>query len=399
MSSRSPTRERFVAMTETMLETPKDRDAFHDRIDFLRDVLQRWLTRPDTVLACGRWSDGAIGEFNSLGRAQVLSGRYKGCFSGVCDIRLEGQPHHLHVDLGRVAAVRYCLCPSVCFGFKPSVEVRFMLAGQGGSTSERWSLAAMVENPYVNGQLDEARLTAFLEEAAEQCRNQPDWAALWIDREVWTSEAAPQIEQALCRSAGVDPAVPDARAEALRSFCPEPKLPTPGDRDADPLVLPLLEQAVDLQEASLVILRERTLVELQTHQLEGVFKFVEQGHVSWQIGGFTQSHCHLDLYGLTGVQFAAEPTPCQGGRLNFTVWFLTGDRSGNPYKWDGYFSVVLNQPYESQGAPRAEVIEPMLALYRSHRGKAWVDADERFQAVADGGLDALRRLNQDLLSR
>ena len=173
-------------------------------------------------------------------------------------------------------------------------------------------------------------------------------------------------------------------------------MPASGDSAADPLVLPLLKQAVNLPEASLVILRERTLVELQTGQLEGVFKFVEQGHVSWQIGGYKQSHCHVDLYAITGVQFAAEPAPCQGGRLNFTVWFLTGDRSGNPYKWDGYFSVVLNQPYDGQGAPRAWVIEPMLALFRSHHGEAWVSADTRFRKVADNGLDALHRLNQAL---
>ena len=114
--------------TLSITATLDDQQAFHDRIDFLRDVLQRWVARPDTVLACGRWSEGAIGEFNPVGRGKVLSARYKDCFAGVCDIRLEGQPHHLHVDLGRVYAVRYCLSPSVCFGFKPSLEVRFMLA-------------------------------------------------------------------------------------------------------------------------------------------------------------------------------------------------------------------------------------------------------------------------------
>lgn len=382
--------------TLSITATLDDQQAFHDRIGFLRDVLQRWVARPDTVLACGRWSEGAIGEFNPVGRGKVLSARYKDCFAGVCDIRLEGQPHHLHVDLGRVYAVRYCLSPSVCFGFKPSLEVRFMLAGLGGSASERWSLAAMVENPYLNDSLDEACLTAFMEEAADLCRRQPRWAGLWIDPEVWLSEAGQQIKQALCRVAGVNPAAPKAWEQALCSFRPKPQMPAPGDSAADPLVLPLLKQAVNLPEASLVILRERTLVELQTGQLEGVFKFVEQGHVSWQIGGYKQSHCHMDLYAITGVQFAAEPAPCQGGRLNFTVWFLTGDRSGNPYKWDGYFSMVLNQPYDEQGAPRAWVIEPMLALFRSHHGEAWVSADKRFRKVADNGLDALHRLNQAL---
>ncbi len=386
-------------MTKSMTATLDDQQVFHDRIGFLRDVLQRWLARPDTVLACGRWSEGAVGEFNPVGRGQVLSARYKDCFAGVCDIRLEGQPHHLHVDLGRVYTVRYCLSLSVCFGFKPSLEARFMLAGPDGSASERWSLAAMVENPYLNGSLDEACLNAFVEEAADLCRRQPGWAGLWIDPEVWSSEAGPQIEQSLCRVAGINPSAPKAWEQALCIFRPKPQMPAPAEPTAEPLVLPLLKQALDLPEASLVILRERTLVELQTGQLEGVFKFVEQGYVSWQIGGYKQSHCHMDLYAITGVQFVAEPTPCQGGRLNFTIWFLTGDRSGNPYKWDGYFSVVLNQPYDGRGEPRVEVIEPMLALFRSYHGEAWGGADECFQKVADGGLDALHRLNQALQSR
>ena len=386
-------------MTTSMTVSLDDQQAFHERIGFLREVLQRWLERPDTVLACGRWSEGAIGEFNPVGRGQVLIDRYKDCFAGVCDIRLEGQPHHLHVDLGRVYAVRYCLSPSVCFGFRPSLEARFMLAGPGGSASERWSLAAMVENPYLNESLDEACLTAFMEEAADLYRRQPGWAGLWIDPEVWSSEVGPQIEQSLCRLTGVNPAAPKAWEQALCRFHSRPQIPAPGESAPDPLILPLLKQALDLPEASLVILRERTLVELQTGQLEGVFKFVEKGSVSWQIGGYKQSHCHLDLYAITGVQFAAEPTPCQGGRLNFTIWFLTGDRCGNPYKWDGYFSVVLNQPYDGQGAPRAKVIEPMLALFRSHLGEAWISTDKRFQKVADGGLDSLHRLNQALQSR
>ncbi len=66
-----------------MTTTLDDQQAFHDRIGFLRDVLQRWLARSDTVLACGRWSEGAVGEFNPVGRGQVLSARYKDCFAWV----------------------------------------------------------------------------------------------------------------------------------------------------------------------------------------------------------------------------------------------------------------------------------------------------------------------------
>jgi len=381
-------------MTDSMIQHADEvQNEFKERIAFIQEVLQRWLEKPQAVLACGRWSDGTIAEINPEGQGRVVGSRYRDCFAGVCDIRLDRAPHHLHVDLGRVYAVRFCLSPSVCFGFKPSLEARFMLTGPGGAASERWSLAAMIENPYPQGTLDEACLAEFLEEAADWFRRAPRWAGLWVDPEVWTSDLAPQIERAICKTAGVDPFEPQARHRALGSLSLQPEMPEPGDPSTDPPMLPLLREAVDLPGASLVILRERTLIELQTEQLAGVSKFVEQGYVSWQIGGFEQSHCHLDLYALTGARFTAEPTPCQGGRLNFTLWLLVAERSGNPYKADGYFSIVLNQPYDSGGRPRWEVIQPMVALYRAYRQEPWLDADDRFQRVATDGVDALLELN------
>jgi len=63
---------------------------------------------------------------------------------------------------------------------------------------------------------------------------------------------------------------------------------------------------------------------------------------------------------------------------------ITAGPSGNPYWRDGYFSIVLNRPY-SGDAPRLEVIDPALDLYRRHRDEAWVDADETLLRVCEGG--------------
>jgi hypothetical protein len=78
------------------------------------------------------------------------------------------------------------------------------------------------------------------------------------------------------------------------------------------------------------------------------------------------------------VLFDAEPVPCQGGRINYTVWFLgTGD-CGNPYRPDGLFSITLNRPYADDGTARKAVIAPMLDLYAKYRNEAQVHASEAF---------------------
>ncbi len=153
--------------------------------------------------------------------------------------------------------------------------------------------------------------------------------------------------------------------------------------DPEPKILPVLRGALELRDASLVIYRPRTLVELKTERLGGVSLYVEEGHASWQIGDFEDHHCHLDLPAVTRVLFSAEPVSCQGGRLNYTVWFLVDGDGGNPYRPDGYFSVTLNRPYGADGAPRVEVIGAVFRLYAEFSGEPWVTADETFLAERD----------------
>ncbi len=98
----------------------------------------------------------------------------------------------------------------------------------------------------------------------------------------------------------------------------------------------------------------------------------------------------LALKAVVRVLFAAEPAPCQGGGLNYTVWFPTGGPSGNPWRRDGYFSVVLNRPYEGND-PRTEVMAPALALYRRYAGEAWVEANEAFLEVCATGAPTRRK--------
>ena len=70
--------------------------------------------------------------------------------------------------------------------------------------------------------------------------------------------------------------------------------------------------------------------------------------------------------------------------MNYTVWFLTSGPCGNPYRRDGYFSIVLNRPYSGR-QPRTEVIEPVLELFRLFQHESWVEADETFIRVVHEG--------------
>ena len=89
-------------------------DDLSAQAQFLHEVVARWLARPGVTVACGRWADGAISEIVTQGEAHLLPSLYDGCFAGVRELRLAGQPHHLHIDFGRVHRLAYAVAPSVC---------------------------------------------------------------------------------------------------------------------------------------------------------------------------------------------------------------------------------------------------------------------------------------------
>ena len=361
-------------MTPVTTPEPADLSA---QAGFMHAVVARWLAQPGVSIACGRWADGAISEFIPRQAAQLLPAIYDGCFAGVRELRLVGQPHHLHIDFGRIHRLSYAVAPSVCLAFKPSFELRLLTVGAGGAPTDRWLVSLMLESPYVDGQLDTAAALRYFQRATADCRQRPDLVELSVDPAVRSGPVGPLILQALSQAAGT----PCEWGLALASLAPAPAAPIGPD---EPPMLPLLKQALALRDASLVIFRDRTLVEFKTERLDGVHRYEEAGHVSWQIGDQHDHHCHLSLGAVTRVLFSAEPVSCQGGGLNYTVWFLSGGPCGNPYRRDGYFSIVLNRPY-SGNAPRVDVIEPMLALYRRFAGEAWVAADETFLRVLREG--------------
>nr|MCU0922430.1 hypothetical protein [Burkholderiaceae bacterium] len=338
-----------------------------------------WLAQPGVTIACGRWADGAISEIMPRGQAQLLPARYDGCFSGVRELRLADQPHHLHIDFGRVHALSYAVVPSVCLAFRPSFELRFLMIGPGNAPTDRWAVSLMLAAPYVQGVLDRDAVLSFFQRVQHDAALRPDLVEFIVDPAVRACSMAPQILSLLQAATGQSPGT--SWQEALSAMCPGSSALSP---EAEPLCLPVLQQALALRDASLVIFRDRALIEFKTDRLAGLHRYEEQGHVSWQIGALDDHHRHLSLGAVVRVLFSAEPVSCQGGGLNYTVWFLSAGSSGNPYRRDGYFSVVLNRPYTGDAA-RREVIDPVLALYRRFRHEPWVQADETFLRVLDHG--------------
>jgi hypothetical protein len=144
----------------------------------------------------------------------------------------------------------------------------------------------------------------------------------------------------------------------------------------------VLGGALALKEASLVVFRRGVLVEFKTEMLvPSLGRTAEGRYRSWQLGPSEGHHCHLDLTSIVGVWFDAEPVSCQGGRLNYSVWFLTAGDCGNPYRPEGLFAVTLNAPYTAGGFARTDVILPVYQLHALHDGRPAVSASDAFIAA------------------
>lgn len=351
-----------------------------DQCGFFHDAMEDWLREPDITVACGRWSEGAISELIPLGHGRLLPPIYEGCFAGVRELRLDNAAHHLHIDFGRVHRIRYVVAPSVCFEFKPSFEARLLVLGPGGAPGDHWVVSLMLSCPYDRGALNMPLVQRYLDLARQHARQRPDLVEFDVEPAARATPEGMQLLQMLRTTTGL-PA--GQWPELIGALCPAAG--RSGTAPAlEPPCIPLLRKALQLRDASLVIYRERTLIEFKTEKLDGLHRYVEQGYVSWQIGAFDDHHCHLSLDTVVRVLFSAEPVSCQGGGINYTIWFLCPGASGNPYRRDGYFSVTLNRPYTGN-QPRQEVIGPLLDLYREFQDAAWVQAEPQFLEILKDG--------------
>ncbi len=129
-------------------------------IDQVDAILREWLADPDLTLICGRWSDGGLMEVMPEGRATLTRPRYDGAFSGLRDLNLDGQHHHIHLDLEKLRRAVYLVAPSVCYGFRPSFEVRLCASDDVATTA--FGLGLSVRRPYHRDRLSHEAVRRYL---------------------------------------------------------------------------------------------------------------------------------------------------------------------------------------------------------------------------------------------
>lgn len=352
----------------------------HDHTNAVETILREWIADPDVAIVCGRWADGSIMELMPDGRANLAKARYEGRFAGLRDLELDAGGHHLHLDLTRLAHAAYIMAPSVCFGYRPSFELR--LARDIEAARDGRGLAFAMRHPYRREAMVRDRVTRYFSRYADHRRRFPDVVSFSASLSPPAGEASTPIDWGAlnaCLAGAVEGArVVSSGEELQRLLAITHAAPLSGTPSIDDVVR-MLDRALMLPDASLVIFRAGALVEFKTEQLrERVTRWVERDHVTWQIGSFKEHHCHLDLSAVKGITFDAEPVPCQGGRTNYTIWFIGEHDCGNPFRPHGLFSVTFNHPYFRDGTVRRDIVDMMYALYHSERTAPWVSASDAF---------------------
>jgi hypothetical protein len=114
-------------------------------------IVRDWLDEPELLVLSGRWGDGAVMELVPTSPPLLTAQRYEGRFAGLRDLLLNGQAHHVHLDLSRLNCATYLVSPSVCFGFRPSFELRLHAAG--ADPLDRFGLGFSLRTPYRNGRI------------------------------------------------------------------------------------------------------------------------------------------------------------------------------------------------------------------------------------------------------
>ncbi len=129
--------------TEQQEHSPEDK-AFQSLLECSERVISDWL--PQTIcIVCGDWKNGAIMEIIPEGNVMLSEAKYDGCFAGMRDILLPGQPHHLHVNLGLFKNIVYEIAPSVCYGYRPAFNVSF--TGDNMDVSQK-AFMFSINHPY-----------------------------------------------------------------------------------------------------------------------------------------------------------------------------------------------------------------------------------------------------------
>ena len=148
----------------------------HEAVECVERILRLWLQEHDLTIFCGVWSNGAIMELLPQGRARLTGQLYTGRFAGLRDLVLDDSGHHVHLDLGRLSRVVYLVAPSVCYGFRPSFELR--ITTPGADPMREFGLGLAMRHPYDGDHLREAVAAAYFTRASNDLQANPDTVSL-----------------------------------------------------------------------------------------------------------------------------------------------------------------------------------------------------------------------------
>jgi hypothetical protein len=148
----------------------------HGAVECIDRILRHWLQDDDLTIFCGVWSNGAIMELLPQGRARLTGPLYTGRFAGLRDLVIDDSGHHVHLDLGRLSHAVYLVAPSVCYGFRPSFELRITVPG--ADPMREFGLGLAMRHPYDGEHLRETVAAAYFTRASNDLKANPDSVSL-----------------------------------------------------------------------------------------------------------------------------------------------------------------------------------------------------------------------------
>lgn len=134
-------------------------------------ILRSWLGDMDLTIFCGEWSNGSLMELQPRGKATLTDQRYEGQFAGLRELRLDDSGHHVHVDLAKLCKAHYVVAPSVCYGWRPSFQLR--LAASGSDPMREYGLGLSI-HPYQGKGLRVSAAKRFFARVADHLASYSD---------------------------------------------------------------------------------------------------------------------------------------------------------------------------------------------------------------------------------
>jgi hypothetical protein len=152
----------------------------HRKYSPIEVILRSWLDDADLTLFCGHWGNGGIMELLPHGSARLSGPRYAAPFDGLRELRLAGGAHHVHLDLGRLTHAWYVVAPSVCYGYRPSFELR--LTSTSLEPLNQFGLGVALTRPYAGCNLRVEPVRRYFRRATEHIDKFPDAVSFMCDR-------------------------------------------------------------------------------------------------------------------------------------------------------------------------------------------------------------------------